>query len=234
MGALLDAHPQMAISDELDATSYIRAGFPRDQVLWLSIKVARDQAARFRRKRGRGGKIYSYHVPDQWQGRATTLKVIGDSNAGGTVRALAEDPGLLPRLEATMAGLDLRFVHVARNPYDNIGTMMLRSGRSFESASDRYFENWRMIEALADRIGEDRIHMVRHEALVTEPRQVLADTCRFLGVQPSDAYLNACADVLFDSPARSRHQLEWSEGQRARIESGIAEVEGLRGYSFDS
>ncbi|MEO5985449.1 MAG: sulfotransferase [Candidatus Limnocylindria bacterium] len=234
LGALLDAHPQMAISDELDATAYIHAGFARDQVLWLSIKVARDQAARFRRKRGRGGKIYSYHVPDQWQGRATSLRVVGDSNAGGTVRALAEDPGLLLRLEATMAGLHLRFVHVARNPFDNIGTMMLRSGRSFESASERYFENWRLIDALADRIGRDRIHTVRHEALVSEPREAIGAICGFLGVQPSDAYLDACAAVLFDSPARSRHQVEWSAAQRARIEAGIAEVEGLRGYSFKS
>ncbi len=234
LGALLDAHPEMAISDELDATAYIHAGFSRDQVLWLSIKVTRDQAARLRRKRGRGGKIYSYHVPNQWQGRATSLKVVGDSNAGGTVRALAEDPELLPRLEATMAGLELRLVHVARNPFDNISTMMLRSGRSFESASDRYFENWRMIDALTDRIGRDRIHTVRHEALVSEPRATISAVCRFLGVEGSDAYLEACAAVLFDSPARSRHQVEWSAAQRARIEAGISEVEGLRGYSFES
>ncbi|MGI8828224.1 MAG: sulfotransferase [Candidatus Limnocylindria bacterium] len=234
LGALLDAHPEMAISDELDAMSYVKAGFQRDQVLWLSVKVARDQAARHRLKRGRGGKIYSYRVPGQWQGRTQQLRVVGDSNAGGTVRALTDNPDLLQQLQDSMHGLGVRFVHVARNPYDNIGTMMLRSGRTFESAFDRYFENWQLIDAMVDRIGRARIHTLRHEHLVTAPRETIAAVCRFLGVEASQAYLDACAGVLFDAPARSRHSVNWSTDQRARIAARIKDFEALHGYSFDS
>lgn len=234
LGALLDAHPQMAISDELDAIAYVKAGFSRDQLLWLSVKVARDQATRLRQKRGRAGKIYSYSVPDQWQGRSNVLKVVGDSNAGGTTRALAEERDLLARLEVLMTGLQVRFIHVARNPYDNIGTMMLRSGRPFESAFQRYFENWQLIETLTERIGQEHIHALRHEQLVSAPRETIAAICEFLGVDASAAYLDACAGVLFDSPARSRDSVDWSAEQRARIDTRINEFEGLRGYSFDT
>ncbi len=232
LGALLDAHPEIALSDELDALKYVAAGFRRDQVLWLSVQVARDQAHRQRQKRGRSGKIYSYEVPGQWQGRTTDMRIVGDSNAGGTVRALSEDPLLLDRLRSVMRGLDLRFVHVARNPYDNIATMMLRSGRSFESAFERYFQNWELIERLLERIGPEAVHHVRHEQLVTDPRSSLAAVVRFLGAEPSAEYLDACAGVLYDSPSRTRHSVDWSAEQRARIDARIAETNGLDGYSF--
>lgn len=234
LGALLDAHPDMVVSDELDAVRYVAAGYSRDQVLWLSVKVARDQADRQRQKRGRAGKVYSYHVPGWWQGRSAQLRVIGDSNAGGTVRALSADTELLPRVRSLMTGINLRFIHVARNPYDNIGTMMLRSGRSFESAFERYFENWELIERLREQIGPGALHTLRHEDLVTTPRESVAAACRFLGVEPTAEYLDACAGILYGSPARSRQSLEWSSEQRRQIDARIGDFDGLSGYSFEA
>ena len=70
VGALLDAHPQVVLSDELDALRYVADGFGRDRVLALCLKVARDQHRRARRKRGRAGRVYSYAVPAS--GRAAT------------------------------------------------------------------------------------------------------------------------------------------------------------------
>ena len=234
LGALLDAHPQIVLADEHDPFDYLTSGFSREQLLWLPIDVARDQANRLRQKRGRSGRIYSYRVPDQWQGRYEDLRVIGSSNAGGTVRTLAADPSLIDRLRSTMRDIAVRFVHVARNPYDNIATMMLRSGRSFESATERYFENWRHIEDLVERIGPDSVHSVRHEDLIADPAPVLAAIIGFLGLEASSDYLRACAELVYGTPARSRASVEWSPEQRARIDAGIAQFSGLEGYSFDS
>jgi hypothetical protein len=232
VGALLDAHPQIVLSDELDALKYVAAGFDRDRVLALCLKVARDQHRRQRRKRGRAGSVYSYAVPCQWQGRHRDLRVVGDSDAGRSVQRL-DDPAFLGLLRRTMAGLELRFVHVVRNPYDNIGTMMLRSGRSFESGLERYFGNWAKIERLRERVGDDAIHTLRHEALVTSPREELAALCRFLGVTAPDEYLDAAASILFRGPSRTRDQLTWTDEQRRAIEAGIAQYAGLAGYGFD-
>ena len=233
IGALLDAHRQVVIADELDPLPHLDR-FGRDQVLWLSLKVARDQAARQRVKRGREGSVYSYHVPGQWQGREEDLRVVGASNAGATVHALADDPGLLPRLEHAFRPMRLRFVHVARNPYDNIGTMMLRGGRSFDDAYGRYFGNWEKIEALRARIEPTSLITVRHEELVEDSRGTVRRLCDFLGVDAPPDYLDACAGILYSAPARSRDRLEWSSGQRQLIDARIAEFEGLRGYSFDT
>ena len=138
VGALLDAHPQIAVSDELDALALVSAGFRRDQVLYLSILVARHQASRQRQKLGRGGRTYSYHVPGQHQGRFDELRVVGDSRAGWSTRRLFDDPTLLHRLEELMRPSVVKFIHVVRNPFDNISTMMIRGERTQDNALDVY------------------------------------------------------------------------------------------------
>lgn len=234
VGALLDAHPQIVIADELSSLLYVEKGYSRDQLLWLSLDVARDQSRRQRQKRGRGGKVYSYAVPGQWQGRAKDLRVVGTSDAGRTLRALAEDPELLSRLRHRLQGIDLRFIQVMRNPYDNLATMMLRSGRTFESAFARYFEGWRLIEQLLPHIAPEHLRQLRHEDLVANPREELDQLCAFLGVPAPDDYLEACAGIIYPSAARSRESIDWTEEQRHRVDAAIGDTAGLSGYSFGS
>jgi hypothetical protein len=234
IGALLDAHPQIAISDELDALRYLRAGFSRGQLLYGSIDKSRKQAANLRRKRGRGGKTYSYHVPGGSQGRFEDLRVVGDSQAGWTTRRLAGDARLLDSLRRRMAPLELRFIHVVRNPFDNIATMMIRGERTFDSAFGQYESNCAAIVPLGERIGADALHRVRHEALVADPQGTLAALCTFLGVEPGASYLAAAAEQVYRSPARSRSEISWTDQQRHRVEELIGRFDYLSGYGWDS
>ena len=234
VGALLDAHAQIALSDEVDALRYLRLGFSAEELMWLSVDVTRDQARRQRRKRGRAGAVYSYFVAGQWQGRSRDLRVVGDSTAGEALHWLMEDPDLLDRLRTLMGARRLRFILAMRNPYDNIATMMQRTGRTFEVAADRYFENWRLLDGLRERLGPDELATVRHEDLVTAPRDELARLCRFLGVEASPDYLEACASILFPTPSRTRSSMAWSDAQQQRVDREIATFEALRGYSFET
>jgi hypothetical protein len=231
IGALLDAHRQIVISDELDALRYLRAGFTRGQLLYGSVEIARRQAANLRRKQGRGGKMYSYHVPDGWQGRAEDLRVVGDSQAGWTTRRLSADPGLLERLRRRMAPSQVRFVHVVRNPYDNIATMMLRGGRTFDSAFAQYAANCEAIVPLTERIGSERLLRVRHEGLVADPRGTLAELCGFLGVEADEPYLAAASAQVYRSPARSRTEVEWRPDDDRRVRDLIGRFDFLAGYA---
>lgn len=234
VGALLDAHPQIVISDELDALRYIDLGFGARQVLCLSMAVSRHQARNQRRKQGQGGAVYSYHVPGQWQGHYRDLRVVGDSQAGWTVQRLARDPSLLPRLHERMTGRDVRFVHVVRNPFDNIATMMLRGNRTFESAFERYFANCDAIVRLEERIDPRAFHRLRHEAVIRDPRRELAAACSFLGVEADPSYLEACASILYSSPSRSRSNVTWTPEMRELVDERIGAFDFLDGYSFDA
>jgi hypothetical protein len=233
IGALLDAHRQIAISDEFDALRYLEAGFSRDQLLYGSLEIARRQAANLRRKQGRGGKTYSYHVPDGWQGRADDLRVVGDSRAGWTTRRLAADPALLDRLQQRMAPSQVRFVHVVRNPYDNIATMMLRGERSFDSAFEQYAANCQSIGPLTQRIGAERVMTVRHEALIADPRSTLAALCSFLDVEVDEAFLAAASSRVYRSPARSRSEIDWRPEDDRRVAELIGRFGFLAGYGRD-
>ncbi|HEX2142067.1 MAG TPA: sulfotransferase [Candidatus Limnocylindria bacterium] len=233
VGALLDAHPEMVVSDELDALRYVSAGFTRDQVLFLSLRTARHQAAHQRRKLGRGG-TYSYHVEGQWQGRFRELRVVGDSRAGWTVRRLSSDPALLRRLERRMRPLQLRFIHVVRNPFDNISTMVIRGGRTLPNAVERYFATCRGLFDLRQAIGPDRLLTMRHEDLISDPRARLAEACDLLEVVATSEYLDACAGVLYARPSRSRSEIEWPPEMRERVDGLIAEFPFLAGYTFDA
>jgi hypothetical protein len=233
LGALLDAHPQIAISDELDALRYLSAGFGRRQLLFGSVELARRQAANLRRKGGLQGASYSYHVPNQAQGRVDQLRVVGDSQAGWTTRRLARDPRLLQRVEKTMAPLDLRFIHVIRNPFDNIATMMLRGRRTFDDAFAQYAANCHSIGPLSSLIGSERLLRLRHEQLVADPVSTLSNACAFLRVEPSKGYLSDSASIVYPRPSSSRRQIDWDAGRLERVRALISEIEFLSGYEFE-
>jgi hypothetical protein len=232
IGALLDAHPEVTISDELDALVYLRLGFRRSQLLYGSYAISAHQARRERRKAGRAGRVYSYFVPGQWQGRYRRLTVVGDTQAGWTTRRLAADPRLLGLLTRRLAPTVPRFIHVVRNPFDNIATMMLRGQRTFDDAAAQYFANCDRLSALAPLIGDQHLLRLRHERLLGEPRHTLAEACRFIGVEPDPNYLEACASILFATPSRSREQVSWTNEQRGLVERRMAQFDFLSGYEF--
>lgn len=234
VGAILDAHPDIIVSDELDALRYVAMGFSRNQVFSLSWKTAAAQAKAQRRKAGRGGKSYSYFVPGQWQGRARRPLVVGDSRASGSVKRLTRNPRLLDKLRARMGPVRLRFVLVVRNPFDNIATMMIRTGRSFDSAFNEYFGNWDGLATIRQRIGAGELLVVHHEALLANPQEQLARLCSYLGVEADDEYLASCANILYPSPSRSRESVTWTQEQRSLIEGRIEAIEDLRGYVIEA
>ena len=234
VGSLLDAHPEAIVSDELDAARFIDRGFSRDQVLALSLVRSARQAAGERRKAGRGGSTYSYLVPGWSNGRFAQLRVVGDTRAGGTVHRFASDPELVDRIDARMRGLAVRYVHVVRNPYDNVSTMTLRRGSAIDQAVDGYFADCETLGHMRAIIGADRLLTVRHEDLIADPRGQLANACRFVGIDPSPEYLDACAGILFSSPSRTRESVDWPPELVARVGRDIKRFDFLSGYSFGS
>jgi hypothetical protein len=233
VGALLDAHPRIVLADEFDALEYLDKHFSKAQILYLSSKIARDQARRNRVKRGRAGSTYSYLVPGQWQGRSPGATVVGASHAGESVRRLDGDPTLLGRFEQRMRPMDVRFVHVVRNPYDNLATMMLRRGRSFDNAFEHYFSNWDSLVRLRATLDPSRVATLRHEDLLEAPQDALTRLCEFLGVPAPSDYLEACAGILYRKPSRSRDSIEWTPERRRRVEEKVEQIELLRGYSLE-
>lgn len=232
VGALLDAHPNIVLPDEVNVLEYVAAGFNKQQIFYILLARAQRQARRGRIKAGRNGKTYSYFVPGQWQGRSEKICVIGDSTAGKTTQQLAHDPALLARLQRTVEGMNVKIIHVLRNPYDNISTLMMRGARTFENALERYFANCATIAELYQSTSSIDMFTLRQEDLINEPRVTLPHICQFLCVEANAEYVEACASILYRSPARSRFSINWQPQQIEAVAANMEPFPFLHGYSY--
>lgn len=232
LGALLDAHPNVILADEVGALEHVYAGFKRDQIFHLLLRCSRRELMKGR-VTARRLTPYSYLVPNQWQGRFTKLQVIGDGKAGSSTQRFGQDPSLLARLQTVMEGVDVKLIQVIRNPFDVISVMMVRGKRSFENSINHYFNNCESLVKIRQQMGTD-MHAVRYERFVVHPTYNLSRLCNFLGIDPHADYLQACADLMHEKPDHSRSMVEWTPEWKQVVEDKLAKYDFLQGYSFVS
>jgi hypothetical protein len=82
-------------------------------------------------------------------------------------------------------------------------------------------------------VGAGRVIDVRHEAVIADPKGALKEMCAFLGVTPSDEYLEACAGIVYASPHRSRLEAPWSPELKDAVQRRIDGFAFLEGYGWD-
>jgi hypothetical protein len=231
ISALLDAHPEVVIGNEVHVLKHIAQGMSRPALFHQII----DSAEQFAQQ-GATWQGYSYAVPDQWQGRVATLRVLGDKHAPATIRYYGAQPEILVRLRQVIGPrLKLRFVHTIRNPFDNIATIWRRqSVYSLTQCADEYFGRCASTVWLNNNIKpEERLDM-RLESFIVTPQDCITVMCRFVGVEPSEQYLRDCARIVFDSPNRSRHDAPWTPDLIASVQQRINGYDFLSGYTFEA
>ena len=233
-GALLDAHPNAIIADEVDAFQYVNAGFERRQMFTILLERSQRQANKKHIKAGRDQKQYSYHVPGAWQGRYEQLQVIGNRKAGISTQRLGSDPHALENLQSLLGNIRLKLILSVRNPYDTISTMNIRSGRDLESGVAQYFANCVTIQEIQGRLGSENLLELRHEDLLRSPDHYLRQMCLFLELPAPESYLRACSSILYQSPAASRRKVAWSPEMIQKVHAQIEQYSFLEGYSYES
>lgn len=233
VAALLDAHPNIVMAHEFRAIKYVAANFGRDALYYLMLENTRIRGHSWRR-----GSGYTFNVPNQWQGSFEKIKVIGDKHGEYTVNQIASNPSLLDKLRKQIR-VPIKFVHIIRNPFDNIAAMAMRraeKGYPLEIETDirRYFEDCKAVMAVKALAGASEVFDIKHEDFVENPRKNLNELCRWLGVESSVDYLEACSSIVFDSPHKRRHKLEWGSDTQKEIQENISLYPFLQGYDFHS
>ena len=230
IGALLDAHPDAVIAHELNALGYLARGFTLTQIWTLILENARQiQDA------GRQDAMsdYRYDVPGQWQGRNRTLRVIGDKKGGMTTLALGRSPDLLARLKQAARDVELTFIHVIRNPFDNISTMFLRNSLGLSKNIEVYFKRCELIEKIKEEL-DGSVYDLYYEDFVADPEGQLARLVAELGLQTENGYLRDCAGIVYASPNLSRHKVGWPDFAITRVRKGIESFSFLSRYTYES
>lgn len=228
VGWLLDAHRHTLIAPELDALKYLYARFGRRQIYALIL----DRVEEERRLRPHASaKRYSYHVPGQWQGTYDRLRVIGDKKGGASSLRFSNHPWLYDRLCEVIDARTV-FIHVVRNPFDNISTLAKRNATSLKEAADLYFTMAASVKWLQERVLAADWFETSNERLIADPKSVLRDLCAFLGLDAPDGYLDSCAGIVRASPHHSRDDAGWSPPLVDQVLRRAEVFSFLEPYSF--
>ncbi|GAX43745.1 hypothetical protein NIES4075_47600 [Tolypothrix sp. NIES-4075] len=228
VSALMDSHPNMIISNELDALKFFAKGFSKEQVYYLILQHSKADA---KIDRNIGG--YSYKIPNQGQANFNQVKVIGDKHAPLTTTRLCMEPTLLESLY-NKVGVPIKFIHVIRNPYDNIKTIATKDfgGLKLEVAMELYFLLCKEVLSIKERIDRSNILNVRHESLIQNTQKVLEEINYFLGVDTPNGYIENCSKSIYKKPHKSRHETKWNEQLINIIRENIDKYDFLKNYEY--
>lgn len=228
IGSLLDAHPNIVIAHELDALKLLQRGFNRMQVFHLLLENSKKMAGA-----GRSHSGYSYHVPQQWQGRFEKLKILGDKKGAMSAMRFYLDPELLGFVKDKIA-IELKFVHVMRNPFDVLATMSRRSRtKTLDMHIEFFFQLCSSIATLKEQLLPSQIFDLRLESFIEDPKLHLGRLCSFLGAKAQPRYLEDCASIVFKSPKKSRRDITWTEQSIAKVSNRMKAFAFLSSYTYE-
>ncbi|XP_078342383.1 uncharacterized protein LOC144628193 [Oculina patagonica] len=142
----------------------------------------------------------------------------------------------------------IKLIHVTRNPFDNISTMMLRATHSRDAVREEgvkmdnkteldasikeYFQMAASNQRVRERYGDVVLDITSHET-VLRPRESLQRLCDHLGVTCYEDYLEKCIKILYGTPSFTRNKVVWTKEQKERVTEMMKNYPFLKEYSFD-
>ena len=262
VSSLLDAHPNIVISDENHVVRMWRT-LPeerktRNHLFQTIYEQSYKQAVVGQRstKDCYPSVNYKYQVPNQYQGRFDKfIQVIGDKQGPLTVKVLeyhSNGKYLLSQMKQATK-IPFKFIHVVRNPFDIVATQVLRdmSWRISNKERERFFQNQyndskdiQYIKAKQHvqltkgvmnliKLSGDDVISVYSEDMINDPRKELKRVCQFLSVSCSENYLKDCASIVFGSPSKSRNAIVWKDRTKKMLTDLISKTPMLQRYKFN-
>ena len=233
VGALLDAHPNIVIANELDILKHVHFKYNKKMLYSILLEGNKE----FVKKEYRGAGGYKYNIPNQWQGKFKKIEIIGNKKITKSTIRLQKNQNMLSKLRK-LFNLRLKFICTIRNPYDNISTQIIRKNKSsnkdiYNRTINSYFNNLSTVKKLEKQIPKEDIIYIKLEALIKNPKRELKKLCRFFGVEPTKDYLNDCASTIYKKPHKSRYDINWTPKLIALVKKEINKYPFLRGYSYE-
>jgi hypothetical protein len=230
VASLLNAHPNITISMEIHALNFVKNNYTKLQI--FSLILQRDKWFKSINNTWTG---YDYSVPSQYQGIHDDITVIGDKKGSGTTKLLSEQPELIELLQNIIGpSINIKIIHITRNPLDNIATMTRRNGLPIDRNIERYFNECKTNAALISCTPKNAIMTLKMEDFIANPELELENLCNFLDVDSNEVYKNSCRNVVYQSPNKSRHKISWSDSDLDEITRQSKQYSFIKDYFPES
>ena len=257
IGSLIDSHPHMVVSHEYTLFRKLSTGAlaPTKPEIFNALWKTSQAAALKHGVRSINKKGYTLFVDGLYQGRYVDyIDVIGDKRGDCTIEMFIKTPSDWLSVYSILQSLNvtLKVIHVIRNPYDNIASMLFmytsrtplgsikQSNKTHTFNSDLvldwirvYFQLHEGIVKVKKEYNLDIIE-IHGKDLILDPKGTLLKLCNQLGVACSDDYLEMCNKKAYKTESRTRYLVKWTDMQLKLIQQNIKKYSCLKGYTFDS
>jgi hypothetical protein len=175
------------------------------------------------------------HVPKK------EITVIGDKTGHRTMSLLNGNPQVLGEFK-NFVGLPMKWIHVVRNPYDNLATWgrleyEVKQRKNIKTTQakelDIVIEEYKQLNETILRLrrSED-VLTVNHEYVVTRMHNTLEEIANFLNISFDPTWRDNVRNSVWPKPRVTRRQIKWNSNQRITIENMINQYSWLNGYEF--
>ena len=258
IASMMDAHPNIIIAHEFylfDKWAKKVPSVRKKSSLFNDLyRNSYDSALQGWRTPQKVQKGYTLELGGAWQGRFDQLKVIGDKTAGDTAMKCHHSPEKFKEMYQGLqdtVGIPIRVLHVVRNPYDMISTVVLYNALDkhevkVEASQEHKFNSSVLLRnavvnvfAKADGVVKmiNSCHLnileIHIEDLIEDPKKVIQRICYFLELECSKEYLQKCYDKTFKTLSRSRDLVMWTPGLLARVQREKEKYPFFERYSFN-
>lgn len=153
-------------------------------------------------------------------GTAVAGGIAGDAGA-------AAGPEALRRL-AKAAGVEVKLVHVVRNPTDVVSILAARLRKPVAQVLKVYLESAERARALLG--STERALEVNYEELVAAPGKELREVCEYLGLTAPKDWLATSAKAVAAAPREPRPPVPWTHAEAEALRRATQQLPFLSPY----
>lgn len=174
---------------------------------------------------------HRYYVPGQYQGTYLNLNCVGMRNATVTTEWYGSKLSRAKRL-SEYYGIPVKFVHVYRDPIENIAKISRYNKLSIIQAANWYVSLISKTRLIENTVSNGTFYKFCHEDLYDKPSTVLSNLLRYLQLEEDEALVDSFSKIIWDSPSVDVDYLEVKSNIPLHLKNFIASDPLLGRYSL--
>lgn len=232
VGSIIDAHPNAVISHELHIGRLVKKGFSKEKIFSMIILNSMSYAEHERRWNN-----YTYAIPDEWNGRYSSIQVIGDKKGGKSTKLFTNKTEVFDIVD-TNFGIPVKYIHVIRNPYDMVSTFYRKTKSAGEDKLKKNIEKCLIqierVEKLRKEIKPENWLDFYYEQFLLDTAASIQSLFRFFELETPSGFIENCMKILYKKPHHSRFDILWKDEDIEYFSRELSLFSRFSCYSYNS